>query len=85
VNLILKLKTSCHSSLSVRLHIAYASLQYSAYAPIVSSVPKPEMTKNCRLRNKIFMVMIFTAGEPPQYIVVPPTGGKTWDMVRISQ
>jgi len=48
-------------------------------------VPKSEMTKNCRLRNKIFMVMIFTASEPPQYIVVPPTGGKTWDMVRISQ
>jgi hypothetical protein len=48
-------------------------------------VPKPEMTENCRLRNKIFMVMIFTANEQPQYIVVPPTGGKTWDMFCISQ
>ncbi len=48
-------------------------------------MPKPEMTENCRLRNKIFMVMIFAASEPPQYIVVPLTGGKTRDMVRISQ
>jgi len=48
-------------------------------------VPKPEMTKNCRLRNKIFMVMIFTASEPSQHIVVSPTGCKMGDMVHISQ
>ena len=30
-------------------------------------------------------VMIFSTGEPPQYIGVPTTGGKTGDIVRISQ
>ncbi len=29
--------------------------------------------------------MIFTVSGPPQYIVVPPTIGKTGDMIRISQ
>ena len=29
--------------------------------------------------------MIFTVSGPPQYIVVPPTSGKTGDMIRISQ
>jgi hypothetical protein len=29
--------------------------------------------------------MIFAAIEPPQYIVVPPTGGKMIAMVYISQ
>ena len=67
------------------IEIPYRNLKKIAPKRIRHFVPKPEMTKNCRLRNKIFMVMIFTASEPPQYIVVPPTSGKTWDMVRISQ
>jgi hypothetical protein len=28
--------------------------------------------------------MIFAVSEPPQYFVVPPTGGKTGDMAHIS-
>jgi hypothetical protein len=50
-------------------------------------VPKVIMPENCRLHNKTkySWIMIFAAREPPQYIMVPPTGGKARDMVHISQ
>ena len=52
---------------------------------IVGFVPEVIIPENCRLHNKIYMVLIFSTSELPQYIVVPPNDSEMKDMICISQ